>query len=244
MNSIVDFNQQLRNILDAKVPLLVGGCTSRAAIRSVLDQIDQAAQRPVNQNETDEALLDSLSVVDEGYRIAYRKWKQTGDLVASAETLYGIRVVRQDIGWGLQRFALPLFLLLLIMLPAFLFLQQGFYRHLSSFYVEQKLPSSVSLEVLGWMNRNNFVCYGLLPAILLCGVVFLWGPRWLAGWLTGVRNATVEDISMASHPWYRLVPLVASSLIAGSLVLVCGLLTIGALAQLIQRLSVPVGEWP
>lgn len=211
MSDVSVFNQQIRLLLDAGVPIVVGQALTPRSIRSLIDSVD-ARMAEINVSPTEQSTpLASQSVnslellqkadLDPFYCKAFEKWRNSGGSPESFDCLYELGVAKRKSRWSIADSVFPSLILALVLLPACYFLLFRIYPDIVSLYTLSNVKPSLSMQQLlslhGPLGRLILWCIPVV--VLLAAIVYFWVPNVLVMIFPGFRRYSNSIQQIQNH---------------------------------------------
>ena len=212
MSDVSVFNQQIRLLLDAGVPIVIGQALTPRSVRSLIDSVDaRMAEVSVSPKEQTTHLasqsVNSLELLqkaqlDPFYCKAFEKWCNSDGNPESFDCFYELGVAKRKSRWSIADAVFPTLILALVLLPACFFLVFRIYPDIVSLYTLSNVKPSLSMQQLlslhGPLGRLILWCTPL--AVLLAAIVYARVPNLLVKIFPGFRRYSNSIRQIQNHP--------------------------------------------
>jgi hypothetical protein len=211
MSEVSVFNQQIRLLLDAGIPIVIGQAMAPRSIRRYINSIDTqiAKLKALQGNPTDSSnpqSVDELEMLqaaklDSSYCKAFDRWRKTRGSAESFDCFYELGVAKRKSRWSIADAVLPSIILALVLLPASYFLFFRVYPDIESMYtISNVKPSYAVKQLLALRGPSSQVILWCIPMILLvAAIVYVRVPNVLLRFLPSYRRYSSSIHQLQDH---------------------------------------------
>lgn len=211
MSEVTVFNQQIRLLLDAGIPIIIGQAMSPHSIRRYINSIDAkildlkaSLETPTdgtNQSSVDELEMLQAAKLDPGYCKAFDRWRKSRGNAESFDCFYELGVAKRKSRWSIADAVLPSLILALVLLPASCFLFFHVYPDIESMYtISNVKPSYTVKQLLALRGPTSQVILWCIPTILLvAAIVYVRVPNVLLRFFPSYRRYSSSIHQLQDH---------------------------------------------
>ncbi|MFN7451024.1 MAG: hypothetical protein ACK56W_26065 [Pirellula sp.] len=211
MSEVTVFNQQIRLLLDAGIPIVIGQAMTPHAIRRYINSIDAhivnlkaPLENPadsINPPSVDELEMLQAAKLDPSYCKAFDRWRKTRGSAESFDCFYELGVAKRKSRWSIADAVLPSLILALVLLPASYFLFFRVYPDIESMYtISNVKPSFAVKQLLALRGPSSQVIFWCIPTILLvAAIVYVRVPNVLLRLFPSYRRYSTSIHQLQDH---------------------------------------------